>query len=139
MKKDYQKPCVSSNAKTIYRSISAEKDPDGFALFRAAEEILGAFACADFPYEDNCGYFEEADGNKLLNYLLVQHCDKLGDSNSNRSRWKIACPGYEKCVDLSIDETTPEYQAFEYKLYVRVLERLGILEPAAKQGEEVAL
>ena len=125
-------------AQRIYSAASSALDPEGFKLFWTAEKILGKFSDSTFAYEDNLGYFEEADGHKLLGYLLVQYDYELGDAN-DRSRWEIACPGYEKCVDLSIDKTTPEYQEFEHKLYIQVLERLGILEPAEKQEKEVAL
>ena len=130
--------CVCRDAKLHYADLAPAMDPDRFVLFWAAQDILGELDPSHFAYEDNCGYFEEADGRMLLAYLLVQHSDKLGDVNSNRQRWEIVRAGYEKCVDLTIDETTPEYLDFERKLYVGVLERLGGSVPAEQQAKEVA-
>jgi hypothetical protein len=107
--------------KDAYAVLQPVKDPNGFRLFRAAEEILGKFDYAHFPYEDNRGYFEDADGYKLLRYLLVQHCRKLGEANATVDRWDIVAAGYEQCIDLTIDTTTPEYKIFEKALYKRVL------------------
>lgn len=125
-------------AKSVYESVAHYVDKDGFELFGAAQQILGSFDFACFAYEDNLGYFEEADGNKLLRYLLVQYDHKLGAANDKLDRWQIACSCYEKCVDLSIDETTPEYQEFEKQLYIKVLENLNLLTPAKTQAEEVS-
>lgn len=110
--------------KERYESIQSMADPNGFQLFRAAEAILGKFDYAHFAYEDNRGYFEDADGFKLLRYLLVQYVWKLGDKNINVDRWEIVASGYEQCINLEIDTTTPEYKEFEHKLYKNVLERL---------------
>lgn len=107
--------------KDAYAVLQPVKDPNGFRLFRAAEAILGKFDYAHFPYEDNRGYFEDADGYKLLRYLLVQHCRKLGEANATVDRWDIVAAGYEQCVDLTIDTTTPEYKTFERALYKRAL------------------
>lgn len=123
-------------AKAIYEAVAPVVDEDGSEIFAAAQQILGTFSYSHFAYEDNCGYFE-ADDTYLLPYLLVQYAYLLGDANADKDRWEIACPGYEKCVDLSIDETTPEYQEFEKKLYVKVLENLHLLAPAETQAKEV--
>ena len=110
--------------KENYEAIQPMADPEGFHLFRAAESVLGKFDYAHFPYEDNRGYFEDADGYKLLRYLLVQYAWKLGDKNANVDRWEIVASGYEQCVNLEIDTATPEYKEFEHKLYKNLLERL---------------
>lgn len=106
-----------------YESIQPMADPDGFQLFRAAESILGKFDYAHFPYEDNRGFFEDADGFTLLRYLLVQHAWKLGKENAEMNRWEIVAAGYEQCVNLEIN-STPEYKEFEYNLYKTLFERL---------------
>lgn len=128
----------AEQAKSVYEAVAYYVDKDGFELFGAAQQILGPFEFSTFAYEDNRGYFEEADGNKLLRYLLVQYDHKLGAANDKQGRWQIACSCYEECVDLSIDETTPEYQEFEKKLYIKVLENLQLLTPAETQAKEVA-
>lgn len=110
--------------KERYESIQSMADPDGFQLFRAAESILGKFDYAHFPFEDNRGLFEDADGFKMLRYLLVQHAWKLGKENAEMNRWVIVAVGYEQCYNTDIDETTPEYREFEHKLYAEVVARL---------------
>ena len=107
-----------------YESIQPMADPDGFQLLRAAESILGKFDYAHFPYEDNRGVFEDADGFKLLRYLLVQNAWKLGKENAEMNRWEIVAAGYEQCVNLAINDSTPEYKEFEHKLYAEVAKRL---------------
>ena len=44
-------------------------DADGFSLYAAAEEVTGLKVYEEFPYEDNRGLFELADGHTLLRYL----------------------------------------------------------------------
>lgn len=107
-----------------YESIQPMADPDGFQLFRAAESILGKFDYAHFPYEDNRGFFEDADGHTMFNYLLVQHCAQFGEENRNMNRWSVVAPGYEECISLYINKNTPEYKEFAIKLYTQVLQRL---------------
>lgn len=127
-----------NQAKAIYEAVAPHGDKNGYKLFSVAQDILGPFEFSAFAYEDNSGYFEEADGHKLLRYLLVQYAHKLGTANDKRDRWQIAGSCYEECVDLSIDETTPEYQEFERHLYIKVLENLNLLTPAKAQVEEVS-
>lgn len=124
--------------RAVYEAVASDVDKDGFELFRAAQFILGPFETATFAYEDNRGYFDGASNHLLLRYLLVQYDYKLGTANASKSRWQIACSCYEECVDLSIDKTTPEYQAFEKQLYIKVLENLNLLPPAETQAKEVA-
>lgn len=107
----------------VYNAISPFVDPDGFELFDAAQQILGPFEYSHFAYEDARGYFEFANGQTMLRYLLVQYEDKLGQPEKNR--WQEACSCYEECVDLSCDKTTPEYQEFEKQLYAKVVELLS--------------
>ncbi|MBQ5671159.1 MAG: hypothetical protein IIV43_02235, partial [Oscillospiraceae bacterium] len=70
------------------------------------------------------GFFEDADGFKLLRYLLVQHAWKLGKENAEMNRWEIVASCYEQCVNLEINDNTPEYKEFEHKLYTEVAKRL---------------
>ena len=109
--------------KALYQAVSKDLDPDGVILFQAAQDILGNFEETTFPYEANHGFFE---GNILgskgsFQALLIQYADKLGQPK-NLNRWKPVqnAGGYEECVDWSIDETTPEYIAFERDLYAKV-------------------
>lgn len=111
--------------KNMYDCVAPERDPHGFKLFRAAQNILGKFEYSHFAYEDNMGCFEEADGHKMLAYLLVQYDYKLGQ-HDHRNRWVQVHPCYEKCIDLTIDRSTPEYIMFEKELYAEVLDLLGV-------------
>lgn len=114
------------NLKKVYDSLAEEQDPYGRWLFRAAQNVLGKFEYSHFAYEDNTGRFEEADGHTLLAYLLVQYDYKLGQANAHRDRWEQVQPCYEKCVDLTIDKSTPEYAMFEMELYREVLDLLCV-------------
>ena len=129
---------VPNQAKAIYEAVAPHVDKNGYELFNAAQDVLGTFDFSYFSYEDNRGYFEESGGHFMLRYLLVQYDHKLGKANADKNRWQIACSCYEECVDLSIDETTPEYQEFEKQLYIKVLENLKLLTPAETQAKEVA-
>ena len=52
-----------------YAQLAPTLDTDGFSLYVAAEEITGLKVYEEFPYEDNHGMFEMADGHTLLRYL----------------------------------------------------------------------
>ena len=52
-----------------YAQLAPTLDADGFSLYAAAEEVTGLKVYEEFPYEDNRGMFEMADGHTLLRYL----------------------------------------------------------------------
>lgn len=52
-----------------YAQLAPTLDADGFSLYAAAEEVTGLKVYEEFPYEDNRGMFEMADGHALLRYL----------------------------------------------------------------------
>lgn len=52
-----------------YAQLAPTLDADGFSLYAAAEEVTGLKVYEEFPYEDNHGMFEMADGHTLLRYL----------------------------------------------------------------------
>ena len=52
-----------------YVQLAPTLDADGFSLYAAAEEVTGLKVYEEFPYEDNRGMFELADGHTLLRYL----------------------------------------------------------------------
>ena len=118
---------TTDELKMLYDSVAPELDPEGFKLFWTAESILGKIEYSHFAYEENCGIFEDADGNELLAYLLVQHCTKLGEENAKIERWVPVANGYERCIDLSMDKCTAAYICFERKLYIKVLQMLGVI------------
>lgn len=103
----------------FYEDIAPEFDPCSFTLYESALEITGCnYVNNEFPYEDNCGVFDFADGRQLLKYLTALHFQAI--------KWEVV-PGtpYEKATLLEVDTSTPEYRAFEKKLYTQVLCDLG--------------
>lgn len=103
--------------KEQYNQIAPLADPDGFHLYRAARALTGIDVPSSFHYEDNHGMFEAASGHTLLRYLTALHFDAV--------QWEIVGGGYERAVLGAVDTTTPEYKAFEQKLYSAVLERIN--------------
>ena len=121
-----ESPCVlcpaldsTEQLRRFYDTIAPDFDDGGFRLYDAALAISGyPNLPGEFPYEDNRGVFDEADGHQLLKYLTALHFHAV--------RWE-AVPGtpYEKAVLLDVDTATPEYRAFEKQLYTQALRDLG--------------
>ena len=106
----------------FYDCIAPDFDEGGFRLYDAALAISGyPNLPGEFPYEDNRGVFDEADGHQLLKYLTAAYFEAVS--------WEIV-PGttYEKAILGKVDTSTPEYIAFEKRLYETVLERMGFRE-----------
>lgn len=104
--------------KRFYDTISPSLDPSGFTLYRVAQKLTGIDVPSFFLYEDARGLFEEMDGRHLLDWLTAVHFHAVD--------WTIV-PGtcYEAAELREVDTSTPEYQAFEKKLYRAVLSRMG--------------
>lgn len=123
---------VLDTADTIrarYEGAAPQLDPEGFRLFRAAGEITGIRNLwEEFPYEDACGRFEEANGHELLRYLTAAHFGAVS--------WEVV-PGttYERAILREVDTSTEEYQAFARQLYAKALERMGLEKPTLKKEE----
>ena len=85
-----------------YAQLAPTLDADGFSLYAAAEEVTGLKVYEEFPYEDNHGMFEMADGHTLLRYLEAAYFGTV--------TWEIV-PGtsYERAILGEVDKTTPEY------------------------------
>lgn len=92
-----------------YAQLAPTLDADGFSLYAAAEEVTGLKVYEEFPYEDNRGMFELADGHTLLRYLEAAYFGAV--------TWEIV-PGtpYERAILGEVDKTTPEYRAFYQKI-----------------------
>ena len=92
-----------------YAQLVPALDTDGFSLYAAAEEVTGLKVYEEFPYEDNRGMFEMADGHTLLRYLEAAYFGTV--------TWEIV-PGtpYERAILGEVDKTTPEYRAFYQKI-----------------------
>ena len=84
-----------------YAQLAPTLDADGFSLYAAAEEVTGLKVYEEFPYEDNHGMFEMADGHTLLRYLEAAYFGGV--------TWEIV-PGtpYERAILGEVDKTTPE-------------------------------
>ena len=103
----------------FYDCIAPDFDESGFRLYDAALSIFGhPNLPGEFPYEDNRGAFDEADGHQLLKYLTALRFHAI--------QWEIV-PGtpYEKATLLDVDTAAPEYRAFEKQLYTQTLRDLG--------------
>ena len=92
-----------------YAQLAPTLGADGFSLYAAAEEVTGLKVYEEFPYEDNRGMFELADGHTLLRYLEAAYFGTV--------TWEIV-PGtpYERAILGEVDKTTPEYRAFYQKI-----------------------
>ena len=92
-----------------YAQLAPTLDADGFSLYAAAEEVTGLKVYEEFPYEDNHGMFEMADGHTLLRYLEAAYFGVV--------TWEIV-PGtpYERAILGEVDKTSPEYRAFYQKI-----------------------
>ena len=92
-----------------YAQLAPTLDADGFSLYAVAEEATGLKVYEEFPYEDNHGMFEMADGHTLLRYLEAAYFGTV--------TWEIV-PGtpYERAILGEVDKTSPEYRAFYQKI-----------------------
>ena len=121
-----------------YAQLAPTLDADGFSLYAAAEEITGLKVYEEFPYEDNHGMFEMADGQTLLRYLEAAYFGTV--------TWEIV-PGtsYERAILGEVDKTTPEYRTFYQKICAgaaaRIKKRIGkerqnVKEPITEINKE---
>ena len=107
------------SAADLYRKFAPLLDADGFHLYQAAQQITGFQPYEAFPYEDNRGAFEMANGHALLRYLEAERFRAI--------TWEIV-PGttYERAVLDKVDTTTPEYHAFRETICADALGRMGL-------------
>lgn len=92
-----------------YAQLAPTLDTDGFSLYAAAEEVTGLKVYEEFPYEDNRGMFELADGHTLLRYLEAAYFGTV--------TWEIVpSTPYERAILGEVDKTSPEYRAFYQKI-----------------------
>ena len=120
---------TSENLKELYERVAPQFDPGGFRLYFAAKEVTGIkWLWEEFPYEDACGRFEEADGHELVRYLTAAYFKAVS--------WEIV-PGttYERAVLREMDTSAPEYRAFEKQIYETALERMGFQKLLSRQPD----
>lgn len=91
-----------------------------------------------FPYEENRGVFTSMNGRQLLEWITAAHFNAVD--------WTVVQGTCCEAATLrEVDTSTPEYQAFEQKLYRAVLTRMGfedLLGPSEhikSQEKEVAV
>ena len=133
-------PSLSSteDMKRFYDTVSPTLDAQGFVLNHMAKQLTGIDVSTFFPYEENRGMFENANGRRLLEWITAAHFHAVD--------W-TAVQGTccEAATLREVDTSTPEYQAFERKLYRTVLTRMGFedllgpSEPIKSQEKEVVV
>ncbi len=102
----------------FYEKISPSLDSQGFTLYRTAKKITKIDLHSYFAYEDSRGLFEQMDGRQLLRWLTAARFGAVD--------WDVVTGTcYEEAILREVDTSTPEYVAFEEKLYRKVLERMG--------------
>lgn len=121
-----------------YAQLAPTLDADGFSLYAAAEEVTGLKVYEEFPYEDNRGMFEMADGHTLLRYLEAAYFGVV--------TWEIVLgTPYERAILGEVDKTTPEYRAFYQKICAGAAahiknhlgkERQNVKEPISEINKE---
>ena len=121
-----------------YAQLAPTLDADGFSLYAAAEEVTGLKVYEEFPYEDNHGMFEMADGHTLLRYLEAAYFGVV--------TWEIVLgTPYERAILGEVDKTTPEYRAFYQKICAGAAahiknhlgkERQNVKEPISEINKE---
>ena len=90
----------------VYECIQPRFDPQGFALFHAAEEILGKKLETEL--------LANASGFDKLTMLLKDNIDVLGGNSA------VGIP-----MIVALNSNTPEFQAFLVKLYPRAIRLLN--------------
>ena len=105
------------HCRRLYKTVAPYLDPGGFVLYETAAKLTRFNISTEFATEDTMGKFEEMDGYGMLRYLTA---DRFGSVE-----YEIVAPCYEEAVSLHTDHTSPEYLAFEKKLYEKTLRELG--------------
>ena len=120
---------VTSDMKRFYECVAPWLDAEGFKLYFAAKKLTRFESYNAFPYEDARGLFEFADGHQLMRYLIAYHF--------NAVEWHIVSGTcYEEASLLPVDTATPEYRAFEKKLYTETLRSMGFQTLLPEQPEK---
>lgn len=127
---------TAEEVKALYQKNQKRYDAAGFHLFHAAEDLLGKFEESSFYFEANRGEFEVADGFKLLKYLLVQNEHQFGTQDCIRWERVDSSIPLERCADFTIQQT-PEYAAFEEKLYRKVCLSLELMHTQKALEQEL--
>lgn len=115
-------PLFTGNAERIYYYLkSFNYDKGSWHLYSAAQDILHTTANAEFPTENNMGYFESLDGNELLKWIEV--------AKFAEKEYKFIPGGIERTIVHTFDKDLPEYQAYRATLFsAAVMRMIGDLQ-----------
>ncbi|MEA4955358.1 MAG: hypothetical protein VB096_07625 [Pseudoflavonifractor sp.] len=93
-------------------------DKEQFTLYHAAKELLGIDACEYFYTEDAMGYFEDADGAKLMKYAEI--------AKFAEKEWRpLNSPGtYEVLENYDLHTETPEYCQYREQLWPLAVQKV---------------
>ena len=93
----------------IYYEVDAAFDPDGYRLHDMAKKMTGIDVCSFFPTEDNLGYFEDADGHALLNWIIKARFGEI--------EWEPLNAPYEIAGEVSFEGQEENISDFKKELY----------------------
>lgn len=112
-------PRINSIAqyRRLYNVIKPYLDPNGFQLYRTACKLTRFDLEGEFATEDSMGRFTTMDGFGLMQHLTASRFGSM--------EYAITPQHYEVAVRLHTDYDSPEYKAFEKKLYEETLRGLG--------------
>lgn len=104
----------------VYDNIKDSLDPEGWALYRAAERRCKTSVHEFFSTEDNMGCFEVMDGTQLLPWL---ECANFGTCD-----WRqLDCPGgYEVSENRRINTASEEYINYRKEIFEEAVNALLI-------------
>ncbi len=101
----------------IYRAVSMTLDPDGWALYHAAETVTKINVEDEFPTETQLHYFE-GESDVCTRYLEAAYFKCVS--------WEVVEDRYEIARLREVDVDSPQYQEYKSELYREVLKQLGI-------------
>ena len=109
-----------SEYKNLYSQLYTSFDKEGFNLYRIAKEITGVDIYSYFPTEDNLGYFEEANGFSLFEWLIKAEFGEI--------EWEpLECGPYEMASYVSYKGKETVIAEFKSRVYrLTVCRLLGI-------------
>lgn len=118
--KKYFERVTPESYEALYKAMAEEVDPDGFRLIQIAEKLTNIDVCHYFKTEDQLGYFEEANGYELLEWLIKA---KFGNIE-----WIQLQSPYEKAGRVSFHGQEKNIQEFLETLYKKTVFRLLVEE-----------
>lgn len=101
----------------IYHAVSMTLDPDGWALYHAAETVTKINVEDEFPTETQLHYFE-GESDVCMRYLEAAYFECVS--------WEVVEDRYEIARLREVDVDSPQYQEYKSALYREVRKALGI-------------